>query len=657
MSNNKTGGKVTDLATKVGNVPIEYTSDSSKVKYADGAEQVLFNIFSSSNPKKKTAEVLSNKPSWPMVYHLSNKRSSLIDWYKFKKGAKILEVGAGCGAITEALVQKSIQVTALEIDPIRARVNAERNKKATNLKVVVGNIEDFKPEHKFDYIVCVGVLEYSGKYITSEDPYAAFATKMKSFLNSEGVCLIAIENKLGLKYLAGASEDHTGVMFDSTNNYPNSSGTQTFSKKELGKILENAGFHNQYFYYPHPDYKLPHVVFSDAMYPGKAVNFPLGLLPTPTPEPRRYLFSEQALAITLEHEDVFPSFANSFLAEVSEKGKVGNEVLGYVGQNDRKDQFRIGTYFLRDSDEKIVVQKQAQTSEANNHILQMIATSNLLKKLGIKHLEPRLNSKSKDSTVAEPLASIAYPLVSGQTLERTLLEALLNNKLELAKKMVASVFSIIDQLPSSKINPSKNKGFVDIFGNHYDKEVECVKPGIIDLNLDNFIVSDNKKLTLFDYEWVFDFYVPKEFLKARLLISFFGPKYSDILRRNYKKLQLNEMFNGIVIPKTIQNIASIPNAGYKKAYLSDVSFQNYVSRIPITQEAPSNLSKNQNIVNSYESFPLYLEGLEKSREELNNLKPVVEHLNKVLAEYQERLQRYDNYLPIKAYRNVKKRLR
>ena len=65
---------------------------------------------------------------------------------------------------------------------------------------------------------------------------------MGAYLKPEGRLLIAIENRLGLKYFAGAPEDHTDLHFFGINGYPGNQSQRTFSKNELGELLENSGF-------------------------------------------------------------------------------------------------------------------------------------------------------------------------------------------------------------------------------------------------------------------------------------------------------------------------------------------------------------------------------------------------------------------------------
>jgi hypothetical protein len=196
-------------------------------------------------------------------------------------------------------------------------VNAYRNKDARNLEVAVGNIQDYKPADKFDYVVCIGVLEYSGTFIDDPYPYKRFLELVRSFVCDGGTLLLAIENKFGLKYLSGTAEDHLGSTFTGINDYIGRNKIRTFSRTELIRLMEEAGFESPYFYYPHPDYKLPKVVYSDDYYPNEEIELPRQLLPAPGwGINREQVFSEMLAMNSIENLGIFPAIANSFLVEV-----------------------------------------------------------------------------------------------------------------------------------------------------------------------------------------------------------------------------------------------------------------------------------------------------------------------------------------------------
>ena len=304
---------------KIGRVKLTYLSGEENTDYSDGdVENSLLELFKSPTAEATRAKILANNPSWPLLYHLSPFRGNLVRWYNFTPGSSVLEVGAGCGAITEELVKKDVKVTALELTERRSLINAYRNKAHKNLEIVVGNLQSYKPEKKFDYIVVVGVLEYAGTFISSQNPYKEFLELLHSILKPHGTLLLAIENRLGLKYWAGAREDHTTNYFDGLNGYPSAKQVETFGRVELEALFNESGFSQTDFYYPFPDYKLPQMVFSDDYTPGIHTQFPLQLLPVGAPDqPRQHLFSEQSAMINLEANHLFPNFSNSFLVVAS----------------------------------------------------------------------------------------------------------------------------------------------------------------------------------------------------------------------------------------------------------------------------------------------------------------------------------------------------
>lgn len=309
-----------NIPKNIENVQIKVLPGYNDEDYADSAEDTLLELFSNHDHNQQAAreKILNKDPSWPLLYHLSPQRASLLDWYVFKKNASVLEVGSGCGAITEALVEKDIELTSIELTKKRSLINAHRNRKAKNLDIVVGNIDSYKTKAAHDYVVCVGVLEYAGSFIRSDQPYFDFAKTLFKYLVSEGTLLLAIENRLGLKYWAGAKEDHTQSYFDGLNGYPGEKKVQTFGKKELEDLLLSAGFSSTKFYYPFPDYKLPSMVYSEDYHPGKGALFPIERLPTPTLDRgREYLFSEQAAMLQIEKNGLFPDLSNSFLVEAT----------------------------------------------------------------------------------------------------------------------------------------------------------------------------------------------------------------------------------------------------------------------------------------------------------------------------------------------------
>lgn len=255
-------------------------------------------------------DVLANDSRWPILYHLSPIRQNIINWYPFKNNSKLLEIGGGCGAITGALCESLGEVKVVELSKKRSNINYERHKHYNNLEIIVGNLNDIKFEEKFDYITLNGVLEYAGSFTDTKDPYKDFLKNIKEYLKPNGKLIIAIENRYGLKYFAGAKEDHTAKEFDGITGYIENTNVRTFGKKELEDLLDSSGYPLQEFYYPHPDYKMPMEIYSKEWLPNKD----LGLSGAPNFDNDRYsLFDETEAYKGIIENGQYEFFANSFL--------------------------------------------------------------------------------------------------------------------------------------------------------------------------------------------------------------------------------------------------------------------------------------------------------------------------------------------------------
>lgn len=277
-------------------------------EYTDG--DIEDEILSELQSNDDILQILMNHDDWGFLYHLSPIRENLLEWYDFDPEGTVLEIGSGCGAITGLLCKKLKRVVGIDLSKKRSTINATKNKKYKNFEIMVGNFEDISIEEKFDYVTLIGVLEYSIYYISGEKPFETMLQKAKSYLKPGGKLIIAIENKYGLKYWAGATEDHTGKVFDGIENYTDVDRVRTFSRGKLDDMLLETGFKKNDFYYPLPDYKMPNEIYSDVYLPssGRIRNV------TQTYDRERYVFfNEDYVFDSLCDDGLFKEFANSFL--------------------------------------------------------------------------------------------------------------------------------------------------------------------------------------------------------------------------------------------------------------------------------------------------------------------------------------------------------
>ncbi len=300
------------MQEQVGKVCLDDTWYPGEDLYSDGEiEDRLLEIAKNSSEEELNG-VIEREKDWAVLYHMSHIRENIVDWLPISKEDSVLEIGAGCGAITGALARKAGQVTCIDLSRKRSLVNAYRHREMDNIRILMGNYQDIEKNltEKFDYITLIGVFEYGQAYIGTDSPYEEFLRQIRPHLKPQGKVVIAIENRLGLKYWAGCREDHTGNLFEGLENYPRPVGVRTFSRPELERLFDQTGFGKRQFYYPYPDYKLPLAIYSDEYLP-KAGELNTNIWNFD--RERLVLFDEEKVFDSLIESGLFPQFSNSYL--------------------------------------------------------------------------------------------------------------------------------------------------------------------------------------------------------------------------------------------------------------------------------------------------------------------------------------------------------
>lgn len=306
------------MREQIGKVVVNYEYYRGEDLYSEGeVEDQLLELVTKYKESEYNA-VIAQLKSWPILYHLSHIRKNIVEWLPIAKEDTVLEIGAGCGAISGQLAAMAKQLTCLELSKKRSLINAQRNHQRENIEIIVGNFEDIegKLTNKYDYVVLIGVLEYAASYVKAANPYVEMLKKADEHLTPQGKIVVAIENRLGLKYWAGCKEDHLGEYYKGLEGYQDSAGVRTFSKNELQSLIYEAGLKHMKFYYPYPDYKLPSAIYSAERLPLKNEltenlrNFDYG---------RIVSFDERLVYNTLIDNQAFEMFSNSFLIVIEKE--------------------------------------------------------------------------------------------------------------------------------------------------------------------------------------------------------------------------------------------------------------------------------------------------------------------------------------------------
>jgi GT2 family glycosyltransferase/2-polyprenyl-3-methyl-5-hydroxy-6-metoxy-1,4-benzoquinol methylase len=433
----------------------KYPGDMSQDFIADSSEYTINNTFSSV-------------------------RENILNWYPFKKDCTILEIGAGMGSLTGLLCDKAKKVTSVEMNSVRAKVIKARYAERKNLDVIVQNIEKLDKALKFDYVIMIGVLEYSDVFFDVKEPFKYMLELAKSHLNKNGIILCAIENRFGLKYWCGASEDHLQQPFIGINGYGKDKTPKTLSKNALSELFDSAGFLDKRFYYVLPDYRFPKAIYTDDYLP---VPQDIDNIPFTYSKGSLLHTKEQTLYSEIIKNHTFDFFANSYLIEAGIK-KINDYKINFVSaRGEARKEYRCFT--IIDNKNKVI--KYPAHLKSENHIRNVYSNYLYLKRRGIKQID-QYYKKNR----------LYMDFVFHKRADLIFEEALVANDLK-------PIYSLIDKLKenllkSSDFETEKNI-LVDLgYFNKGEYNGAILKYGFIDMTFYNAFIVDNE-LVFFDQEW------------------------------------------------------------------------------------------------------------------------------------------------------------
>ena len=339
--------------------------------YSDGQaveERLLQVLTEATDLSTMSRELVTKITDWPSEYHLSPQRHNLLRHLDGLDGARVLEFGAGCGAVTRFLGESGAHVSAVEGSLIRARCARQRCRDLDNVEVYYSDFRNVEFEAEYDVATLIGVLEYSPAFFDSKQPFLDCLTMVRKTLAPQGRLVIAIENQLGLKYFCGSPEDHLSRQFMGLEDLYPPGSVRTVGRAELAGLLRQAGFTSVTFQYPFPDYKLPRFLFTEEAFtcPGFA---PWEIIRQQSA--RDYsgrhaaLMDERSVWPVVGRNGLIPDLANSFLvvascAAVPPSTHAAPALLAVGYTADRAAPYNVATSFWG-KDGQVTVKKEPLT--------------------------------------------------------------------------------------------------------------------------------------------------------------------------------------------------------------------------------------------------------------------------------------------------------
>ncbi|MCA3159498.1 MAG: class I SAM-dependent methyltransferase, partial [Burkholderiales bacterium] len=373
--------------------------DYAGIAYSDGDEverRIASIIGNAADLGVLSDELRPHCTDWPSLYHLSGTRANILRPFESELLGDILEIGAGCGAITRFLGECGGNVLALEGSPRRASIARARTRDLDNVTVVCDKFDDFSCDQKFDVVTLIGVLEYANLFTAGENPTLAMLERVRNFLKPSGKLIIAIENQLGLKYFAGAPEDHVGIpLYGIEARYRNDQ-PQTFGRKELDGLIRKAGFKSTDFLAPFPDYKLPVCIITEYGFSCDTFDVAAFAWQSVRRDPQLppfLAFSPELVWPTIVNNGLALDLANSFLIvarQEKSEGLVFSDTLAWHFSSDRLAQYAKQAQFIRNDVGDIEVLYRRLSKKINSRFYQKLFNFNLPKAEPYKHGVPLL---------------------------------------------------------------------------------------------------------------------------------------------------------------------------------------------------------------------------------------------------------------------------
>jgi hypothetical protein len=328
------------------------------------------------------------------------------------------------------------------------------------------------------------------------------------------------------------------------------------SQHEINKIIEALGLPYRKKYYPYPDYLFPTSIYSEDFMPEQGELSKNAF----SWEDRIIVFNEMAAFNNVIKNGQFDFMCNAYLIVLSNQPlKCFNLFTKY--SNDRAPEFSIRTDIKPGENKGFEVFKIACSEKSEAHIKKMKEWYSIL-----SDIYPDIDI-NKYVDVADGLS---FEHIDGKSLLTILYDYLQNDDYDSFEKIVLEFSNVLKQQPLDDFELTPE--FINVFGDaNLPRGLKAGKISNIDLIFSNILV-DEKRWHMIDYEWVFDFPIPINFMLYRSISAFFhGPRASS---------NFNVLYQSKILEKL--EIDAVQWEEYRKM---EVNFQKFVcgKRVPLRE--------------------------------------------------------------------------
>ena len=233
----------------------------------------------------------------PSVYWtLSSLRRGLFGWLPLPRNCRVLELGAGFGALTGGLL--GADVDAVEWNEFRADALTRRYGHAERLRVFRQDLLSLEPDEPYDGIILARTPK---SFIGKED---ALWSKCAKLLKKDGFLIAGFDNRFGLRYWRGGVDDRATIPFSVVEG----EAKGLYSRTEFDAFARRVGLEPRRCFYPFPNPFFPLTIYTERELPGRGLDdrlFTLDPWNSPT-----LLETGQSLYDALFREGLAPAMAD-----------------------------------------------------------------------------------------------------------------------------------------------------------------------------------------------------------------------------------------------------------------------------------------------------------------------------------------------------------
>lgn len=440
----------------------------------------------------------------------SSLRGNLIEWIPFNIQDDVLIVGRDYGALASAIADKVHSVTCIDCDKESYYIASLRKK--DNVSVCLKSMDDLEGTltgEKYQYIIYAEPVVLENHVEISKSKVIYILKTLKAHLAEYGRMLFYSGNALGIKYWSGVKDEVTGGFFTGIENYSSNEALCMPTLYETDKIIELLGFKYCKRYYPYPDYKFPTSIYSDDFMPGQGELAKNAF----SWEERVILFNEMAAFDSVIKNNQFKFMSNAYLLVLSDQ-EIQDLSYFIKYSNDRSEDYSIRTDIKRGENDTVRICKIGCTREGTHHIQKMKKWHAMLSEI---------YSGIDINMCMDIEGGLEFQHVKGDSLLSILYDYLQKDDYDSFERTILSFVNILkqQQLEEFEITPE----FIRVFGEpDLPKGLQAGKISNIDLIFSNILCGEDT-WHMIDYEWVFDFPIPINYILYRSIFSFFhGPR-------------------------------------------------------------------------------------------------------------------------------------